>query len=514
MRLKTGSRYAMYLRKSRADLELEALGNGETLARHRTMLLDLAARMEILTDQITEYREVVSGESIAARPEMQRLLNDVYLKKYAGVLVVEVERLARGNTKDQGEVADAFQYSNTMIITPSKVYNPSNEFDQEYFEFGLFMSRREYKTIKRRMEAGRIQSVHEGNYVGSSRPYGYNIKRINKKERILVVNEAEAPVVKQIFNWFTEDRKTCGQIAKDLTKAGILTLTGNTEWNRGTVKDILNNIHYTGYVRWNRRRSTKEYDAETGSLNQHKRRLTPEDYQVFKGKHEALISKEQFDFAQTLFTGQVPVHVNDLVANPFAGILVCAGCGKAMRYQHYKKALPRYAHIDSVNCTKKSVSAQAMNAAIVEALQTFIDDFTVEIKNASQAEKTGNYEALIEQSKKELKKQEATKEKLFDLLEDGTYTKEEFIERKQICLDRIEIIKNQIKNLQDHQPKIIDYKEKTVTIQHCIEMLNNDSVSPKSKNDFMKTFIDRIEYDVVDLGRNKGGKPVLDVFLK
>ena len=41
-----------------------------------------------------------------------------------------------GNTRDQGIVAEAFKYSDTKIITPSKTYDPNNEFDEEYFEFG------------------------------------------------------------------------------------------------------------------------------------------------------------------------------------------------------------------------------------------------------------------------------------------------------------------------------------------------------------------------------------------
>ncbi len=49
---------------------------------------------------------------------------------------------------DQGIVSQAFKYSGTRIITPTKTYDPNNEFDEEYFEFGLFMSRREYQTIR------------------------------------------------------------------------------------------------------------------------------------------------------------------------------------------------------------------------------------------------------------------------------------------------------------------------------------------------------------------------------
>ena len=80
--------YAMYLRKSRADLEMEALGEGETLARHMHMLEALAAKHGISMNQITVYKEMVSGDSINERPEMQRLLSDVYAKRYKGVLVV------------------------------------------------------------------------------------------------------------------------------------------------------------------------------------------------------------------------------------------------------------------------------------------------------------------------------------------------------------------------------------------------------------------------------------------
>lgn len=115
------------------------------------------------------YEEVVSGDTIAARPQMQQLLSDVEAGRWEGVLVMEVERLARGDTIDQGLVAQAFKFSDTRIITPVKSYDPNNEFDEEYFEFGLFMSRREYKVINRRLQRGRLASVKEGKWV-SNRP--------------------------------------------------------------------------------------------------------------------------------------------------------------------------------------------------------------------------------------------------------------------------------------------------------------------------------------------------------
>ena len=183
----------IYLRKSRADREAEARGEGETLARHERILLDLARSRNYNVGAI--YREIVSGETISARPVMQQLLREVEAGSWDGVLVVEVERLARGDTIDQGVVSRAFQFSDTKIITPTKTYDPDNEFDEEYFEFGLFMSRREYKTIKRRLNAGRIASVKEGKYCGSKPPYGYErVKLHGEKGFTLQPDRAQAAV--------------------------------------------------------------------------------------------------------------------------------------------------------------------------------------------------------------------------------------------------------------------------------------------------------------------------------
>ncbi len=95
--------YCIYLRKSRTDAEAEARGEGETLARHEKALLELAKRLHLNVTEI--YREIVSGDTIAARPVMQQLLSAVEQGVWEGVLVMEVERLARGDTIDQGIVA-------------------------------------------------------------------------------------------------------------------------------------------------------------------------------------------------------------------------------------------------------------------------------------------------------------------------------------------------------------------------------------------------------------------------
>ena len=83
--------YAMYLRKSRADIEAEKLGEGETLKRHKAILTKLAAKQGLYVGKI--FQELVSGETIAARPQIQQLINECYEGKYKGIIIIDVDSI-------------------------------------------------------------------------------------------------------------------------------------------------------------------------------------------------------------------------------------------------------------------------------------------------------------------------------------------------------------------------------------------------------------------------------------
>ena len=117
--------YDAYIRKSRKDVEYNSDESLEkTLKRHEIILQEFAKKLfgeEIPKSNI--FKEVVSGDTIADRPEMQKLLERVQSGNRKGVFVVEIERLARGNTIDQGVIAQAFQLTNTKILTPQKIFD-------------------------------------------------------------------------------------------------------------------------------------------------------------------------------------------------------------------------------------------------------------------------------------------------------------------------------------------------------------------------------------------------------
>ena len=288
-------RYAMYLRKSRKDLELEQLGEGETLSRHLKILEDLCRKLKIVIADNDIYKEVVSGESIEARPQIKKLLNLVEQSYYTGVLVVEIERLARGDSIDQGRILKTFKLSKTKIVTPNKIYDFSKEIDEEYMEFGLFMSRREYKIISKRLLRGRNLSASEGKFVGSHAPYGYErIKIEHDKGYTLKINNDEANIVKLIFDMYANNLNKVPDICRYLNSLNILS-PSKSKWTPDGIRRILKNPVYAGYIRYNKRVITtkfkdgKEYKTSCTNNGELK------DLIFVKGLHEPIISKDLFN---------------------------------------------------------------------------------------------------------------------------------------------------------------------------------------------------------------------------
>ena len=506
--------YAIYLRKSRADLEAEKLGEGETLARHKKILTELAARKGLYIGEI--YQEIVSGaDRIEDRPEIKRLIEDCYAGKWKGILVVEVSRLSRGNQGDAQTVLDVLKYGNrnngVLVITPTKVYDVAhNHDDEEYMEFELFMSRREYKMIKRRMDRGREQAVVEGNYMGSYRPYGYDILK-TKLARTLIPNEEEAPIVKLMFEWTVKENISPRKIAERLDAMGVPTYTGTPEWSGATVKTILTNPTYMGRVKWNDRMQVKT--MQDGELVSSRPRSNhTEKYMEYDGKHKdyALVDKETFYAASKRFRSD-KTKANVKLQNPLASLLCCKECGFMMVHQAYKNkpnVQPRYLHRQSTKCKVKSVLASDVMTAVKHALKLYIEDFEAKVDNLPDVDEN----TIVMQMEALQRKAKTIKNKLdkaFDDYENGIYTSNEFIERKAKHNAALESIKKQMYELESSIPEKEEYEEKIIMFSEALDSLLDEELDAEIKNEYLKRIFDKIEFS-----RENGEEFILDIYLK
>lgn len=507
-------KYAIYLRKSRADLEAEKLGEGETLARHKKILTELAVRKGLFVEKI--YQEIVSGaESINDRPVIKQLIEDCYKGLYRGIIIIEVTRLSRGSQGDAQIIMDCLKYSNKnnglLVVTPTKVYDVAhNSDDEEYMEFELFMSRREYKMIKRRMDRGKDQAIVEGEYMGSYRPYGWDILN-TKAGRTLIPNEDEFPWLKNMYFWAESENAAPGKIARKLTALGVPTYSGSAEWSRASVKDILMNPINMGKVRWNNRMQVKT--MVNGELVSSRPRTSGTDkFMLFDGKHKkyAPVNEETFNNVNSRFRKD-KTKANLKLVNPLAGLLVCKHCGRAMLYQpnkHKNNVAPRYLHRESEQCKVKSVFADDVIKAFVHALKLYIEDFEMKVDNLPTVDENSILDQL-DVLQKELKKTERKLSKLFDAWEDEEITDNEFVERKAVNKARIESIKRQMEELEESIPEKEEYQDKIMSLSDALDMLQDETIDADIKNEYLKRIIDKIEFS-----RENNLEFIIDVFLK
>lgn len=502
--------YCAYLRKSRLDLDAEAHGQGDTLARHRAALFELARRMGIVITCV--YEEVVSGETIQSRPEMKRLLRDVEAGRWKGVLCMEVERLARGNTADQGLVADTFKYSNTLIVTPIKVYDPMDEYDEEFFEFGLFRSRMEYRTINRRLQRGREASLREGKYIAGSAPYGYERYKLPKQKGYsLRVIPDRAETVKKIFNWYVfgevqSDGSTMPlgsqAIAKKLDSLGIPS-PGGGKWPPCTVKDIITNPTYIGKVRWSYRPTVKQMVSgrrvETRPINN--------NVPLVDGIHEPIIEPDVWEQAQAILKGRshAPVPKSTQLQNPLSGLVYCANCGRSMERRKFRHGRDMMI-CPNKDCHMVSSPLEDVEAAVLGSLRLWLAEYKVKLtqlplQEAQAVEDAQAEAAQLEQALSGLRKQ---LDGLYDLVERGVYTDELFMQRSKVLSEKITEARSALDAAKARQLSGLSLQKNRFEIVPKVEHVLDAYAAlddPAEKNALLKGVLDRVIYTKTQGGR-------------
>lgn len=417
-------RYAMYLRKSRAE---EQTGTEETLLRHRQQLLLLAEKRGIRFGEGDIYEEVASGESLCCRPRMLALLEAVERGEYAAVLVMDIDRLGRGGMREQGIILDAFKYSGTRIVTPEKDYDLEDELDETATELKTFLSRQEYKAIKKRLQRGLRQTIRDGGYIANA-PYGYRRAYQNKKPT-LQVEAQEAGFVRLIFNLYVQERLGSSAIAETLNALGARPRRAE-RFGRTTVAGILKNPVYTGKIVWDKKKC-----LHTGIQGEGKKALRqpPERWTVAEGLHPAIIEEEVFARAQQLMHERAhpPARPRGL-RNPLAGLVRCRACGGGMQRQAGETPY--------LLCPKKGCAAAAKLKSVERALLEGLRERMARIQlppASPPAWDAGPLAQGLSAIRSERERLEGQRERLYDLLEQGVYDAKTYRERMAQLQERI-----------------------------------------------------------------------------
>lgn len=490
--------YVIYLRKSRADNPNESVE--EVLAKHEEMLQEYAERT--LGYRITEewiYREVVSGETIEERPQMNEVLKLIESPEVKGVFVVEPQRLSRGDLEDCGKVVNAFRYTNTEVVTLNMTYDLSNKMQRKFFEQELMRGNDFLEYTKEILLRGRINSVKKGCYIGNIPPFGFN--KITKDGLHTLEHNEDAQFVKLAFEMYLDGATPYG-IARHFDAIGVKPMKGE-EWEKSTISHMLSNPHYAGYVRFGYQRTERVF-VDGQMVKKRNQPVDPKEVILAKGLHEPIVSEEVYQKVQELKKNNPRAKWDAPLRNPLAGIFVCKKCGRAMKQHPYKHARDRFECTNRARCNTKSLPMEDVLNAVIVMLETEeLPNLEVKLKNneGNSAEIQKKQLAKMQAELAELEDQETNQ---YIFLEKRIYTEEVFLKRNKELHAEMDALKSKIFNAKQTMPKEIDYQDKIVKLKDAIKALRNEDITPLEKNQFLKAIIERIEYELVSYeGRGK-----------
>ena len=491
-----------YGRKSRSDDPL--LSVEEVLNKHDKIIEEYAEKY--LGGPIPEqnkYREVGSAESLDSRPEILKLLKVIESPAIKAIAVVEVQRLSRGDLEDAGRLIRILRYTNTYVITPMKIYDLRDEYDRDAFERELKRGNEYLEYYKKIQARGKLASVKEGNYIGSVAPFGFDrtTKKVdNKVCHTLKERKDQADVVRMIFEWYCNDDIGVTAICRRLEGLGIKTKTGCDTWKPSIIFGILENVHYIGCVRWNWRKTIKIIEDQ--EIRELRPKAKVDEYLVFDGKHDGIISEELFYKAQKIKGKRHRTRQNLSLQNPFSGIMFCK-CGSKIGYNTYTRrgvefAPPKLKCNNQYHCRSGSANFDEIYKEVCKAIRDCIDDFEMRINN-EQDDSFKLHKDLVDRLSKKIKelekKEVAQWEAQYDPDPAMRLPTEIFKRLNEKILKEKDEIQKALNKALGSMPKPIDYKEEKMKFTDALNVLLDPDVDIKVKNQYLKNIIDKIEYE-------------------
>lgn len=278
--------------------------------------------------------EGISGTKIKNRKEFLRLMNDARRGLFEMVAVKDISRFAR-NTVDLLQSVRALKALGieTTFLTANMSVLGQSEFVLTIFGA---LAQEESANTSKRIKFGKKMNAEKGRV--PNLVYGYD--KIIGEYFDMSINPAEAKIVRQIYDWYTNEGHGSAKISNMLNERGLKTKR-NCNWSQNAVSRILTNELYTGKIINGKQEVS---DFLTGA----RRQKEEADWMVTKRPDLRIIEPEQFQKAQEILSDRHRVfqikgerHSNKYL---FSTVIKCKECGWSFRrvVRTYKNTYVRW----------------------------------------------------------------------------------------------------------------------------------------------------------------------------
>jgi DNA invertase Pin-like site-specific DNA recombinase len=178
-----------------------------------------------------------SGSNLE-RPALQQLITDIEARRVDVVVVYKIDRLSRA-LMDFAKLVEVFDRNDVTFVSVTQSFNTTTSMGRLTLNILLSFAQFEREVIGERIRDKFRASRSRGMWMGGHPPLGYDVK-----DRKLIVNEAEAAIVRTVFERFVRVGSAT-ILARSLAAEGVLTKRGRPI-DRGYLYILLNNRAYVG----------------------------------------------------------------------------------------------------------------------------------------------------------------------------------------------------------------------------------------------------------------------------
>jgi len=345
----------------------------------------LEVQREYLTNysnqQGYELSEVYTDEGISAgttdRPALQKLLKDAKQKAFNLVIVYKIDRLSR-RLKDLIEIVDQLEDCGVGFKSATEPFDTTTSAGKLMFQQLGSFAEFERNRLAERVFPGMVKSVQAGNWHGSKNcPTGYTY---NKEKKLLEINESESKLVKLVYKLYLEGKST-SEIADYLNDSKRNPRFGRYFYTK-YIRDILRNRIYIGEVVWNKCHYDKNQKVGKG-LKYVKN--DPSKWVIAKGKHQPIISVEDFEKVQKLLDDKnnVPFRRSQKGKFAFSRLIYCEKCnhrffGSSQIANHRTGEHKTWyrcggQQLSYIRCRTGAIREEILENVILSAIQNMLD---------------------------------------------------------------------------------------------------------------------------------------------
>ena len=454
--------------------------------------------------------EGLSAVSTRKRKHFNEMIEDAKEDAFDLIITKEISRFAR-NTLDSIQYTRELLREGVAVIFQNDGINTLDDDAELRLTIMSSIAQDEVRKLSSRVKFGHQQAIKSNVVLGNSRIFGYK-----KKDKHLVIDESQAPMVRDLFRLYATGEYSMKQLETLFYEQGYRNYNGN-KIAHTTMSGIISNPKYKGYYVGNKVQIVDMFTKK-------QKFLPPEEWVMFKDESgeivPAIVSEEVWEKANEVLARRSEDVKNRKGvcnhANLLTGKLFCTHCGAAY---YRRESKDKYGNVNSKWVCSNKINNGADACPSFPIYEDEIKPILFEVFNETKID----VEALIEsyaemfkslagdsETNKQLEEQrkivalaEQKKNKLLELVTLGAITNANFKSMTDTCDREVTEAQKIIAELEEELFTRDEYQKHIAELKARLNAATRDASTGMITAEFVAQYIDKIFVTITDNDKAK-----------